>query len=227
MLQAAPFPPNETERLAALNRLNILDSEPDPDFDGIVSLGATLFDVPICLVSLVDADRQWFKARVGLDADATPRDIGFCAHTILGRDTLIVEDATLDERFAESPLVTGSPYVRFYAGAPLTLGGGINVGSLCIIDHHPRTLSDGDTHRLGVLARAVVAQMRLNQLEAAWPVIGARVALCAWCNNVRTEDADGVATWKPLHERVADIETVSHGICPSCADRVSDDNPTT
>ncbi len=220
MGQAAPFPPNETERLAVLNRLNILDSEPDSVFDDIVSLTAELFDVPICLVSLVDTDRQWFKARIGLDAQTTPRDVGFCAYAILHNDVFVVEDATLDRRFADSPLVTGYPHVRFYAGAPLTIEAGINVGSLCIIDREPRRVRDGELDKLRVLARAVAAHMRLNRLEQEWPGIGTRVALCAWCRNVRTE-TDGVASWKPLHEYVAAIETVSHGICPSCASEMS------
>ena len=225
MSQAAPFPPNETERLAVLNRLNILDTEPDPVFDGIVMLAANLFDVPVSLVSLVDTDRQWFKARIGLDDQTTPRDIGFCAHTILGKDVLVVEDATRDTRFGDSPLVTGYPYVRFYAGAPLTIENGVNVGSLCIIDHEPRKIGDTEIECLRVLARSVVAQLRLNRLEQEWQGMGTRIALCAWCHGVKT-DADGVETWKPLHEYVAAIEPVSHGICPQCANRVSGGNVT-
>lgn len=225
MSQAAPLPPNETERLAVLNRLNILDTEPDPVFDGIVMLAATLFDVPISLVSLVDTDRQWFKARIGLDDRTTPRDIGFCSHTILGEDVLVVEDASRDTRFASSPLVTGYPDVRFYAGTPLAIENGINVGSLCIIDHEPRKVSDAELECLRVLARSVVAHMRLNRLEQEWPGMGARIALCAWCHNVKVA-VDGVESWKPLHEHVAATETVSHGICPKCAARVSDGNVT-
>src|SRR3954451_20412036 len=115
----APLPDNEINRLAALYELDVLDSDAERDFDDIVGLAASVCGVPMSLVSLVDADRQWFKARVGTDLTETPRSLSFCAHAILGRDLLVVPDARQDARFADNPAVASEGGVRFYAGAPL------------------------------------------------------------------------------------------------------------
>ncbi len=142
-------PANEQQRLAALYELLLLDTPPEQRFDTIVEFAASEFDVPICLITLLDHDRQWFKARVGLDACSTARDISFCGHAILQTDTLVVSDATQDPRFFDNPLVTSDPNIRFYAGAPLILPSGMAVGTLCIIDTAPRTL---DAVELTILA---------------------------------------------------------------------------
>src|SRR4051794_21556888 len=113
----APLPDNETDRLAALYSLDILDSPAEQDFDDIVALASNVCDVPMALVTLVDADRQWFKARIGIELTETSRDLSFCAHAILGRDLLAVPDTALDARFADSPMVVGDGGIRFYAGA--------------------------------------------------------------------------------------------------------------
>lgn len=144
-----PRPPNESERLAALYELLLLDTPPEKRFDTIVEFAASEFEVPICLISLIDHDRQWFKSRFGLAACSTPRDISFCAHAILQPDIMVVPDALADERFFDNPLVTSEPHIRFYAGAPLTLPSGQAIGTLCIIDVKPRTL---DTIELQILA---------------------------------------------------------------------------
>ena len=132
---AKPPIPTEADRLRALAALALLDTTPEPEFERITAHAARIFHVPIALVSLVDADRQWFKSHHGTTLCETPRDQAFCAHTILENRPLIVPDATLDERFAANPLVTGEPFIRFYAGAPLTTREGANIGSLCLLDH--------------------------------------------------------------------------------------------
>ena len=159
----APLPSNEADRLAALRALAILDTPAEPTFDDLTRLAATLCGTPIGLVSLVDGERQWFKSRHGLDATETPRDVAFCTHAILGGDFFEIPDATADERFADNPLVLGPPDIRFYAGVPLNLPCGQNVGTLCVIDTTPRTLTDTQRDTLRVLARQVVAQLQLRQ----------------------------------------------------------------
>ncbi|MHC2106429.1 sensor domain-containing phosphodiesterase [Methylobacterium sp. CM6246] len=156
-------PANETERLAALRDLNILDTAPEPQFDAICRTAQVLFGTPIVLVSLLDEDRQWFKARCGLSHDATSRDVAFCNHTIQADEVLVVEDAQEDARFSSNPLVTGEPGIRFYAGAPLVLRSGIRVGSLCIIDTKPRRFSTEQALQLRDLAEVVTANLLVYQ----------------------------------------------------------------
>jgi GAF domain-containing protein len=148
-MQPPAIPANEHERLAALYELLLLDTPPEQRFDTIVEFAASEFDVPICLITLLDHDRQWFKARVGLDVCYTGRDISFCGHAILQHDVLVIDDAAADPRFADNPLVTSDPLIRFYAGAPLILPTGYAVGTLCIIDTRPRTL---DAIELSILS---------------------------------------------------------------------------
>jgi len=138
----AQLPEHEEARLAALDKLDILDREPEERFDRIARIASEAFDVPIALVSLVDRDRQWFKSCIGLNARETPRDMAFCAHAILEDKVLLIPDALLDSRFADNPLVTGEPRVRFYAGCPLKLPDGNVMGTLCLIDTRPRQLDD-------------------------------------------------------------------------------------
>lgn len=161
----APLPPNENERLAALRACGLLDTVPEPAYDDFVRLAALICRVPISAVSLIDADRQWFKASLGLSACQTGRDVAFCAHTILSPEKLlVVPDATLDPRFADNPLVTGEPHIRFYAGAPLVNREGFALGSLCVIDREPRTLNEGQLDALATLARHVIREIETRQL---------------------------------------------------------------
>ena len=161
----------EIERLKAIRDLKLLDTPAERDFDELVYLAAHICDVPISLMSIVDADRQWFKASVGLAVRETSRRVSFCAHAIQQRDLFIVEDATHDNRFAENPLVTGDPGIRFYAGMPLVLPDGNAIGTLCAIDIVPRTLTETQESALVVLGKQLVSRvtMRVQQrcLEAA------------------------------------------------------------
>ena len=159
----APLPDNETDRLAALYALDILDSAPEQDFDDIVGLASNVCGTPMSLVTLVDTDRQWFKARVGTDLTETSRDLSFCAHAILGRDLLVVPDATKDARFADNPSVDQEGGIRFYAGAPLVTTDGYALGTLCVIDNTPRSLDVEQLQALRALARQVTSQMELRR----------------------------------------------------------------
>jgi PAS domain S-box-containing protein len=161
-MPAAPFPPHEAERLAALNRYGILDTLDETEFDDFTRLASEICGTPIALISLVDAHRQWFKSKVGLDASETSREQSFCAHAILGMELLEVPNALEDKRFADNPLVLGAPDIRFYAGMPLTNSEGLNMGSLCVIDRVPRHLTDRQRELLAALGRQVMAQMELR-----------------------------------------------------------------
>ena len=142
------LPPNEEERLKVLHELGLLDTPPEDRFDRITALLRDLLMVDVALVSLVDADRQWFKSRQGLEAFQTSRDVSFCGHAILQDEIFHVPDAKLDERFADNPLVIGAPHVRMYAGVPLKTIDGLSVGTLCVLDPHPRQM---DSRQLRVL----------------------------------------------------------------------------
>ncbi len=158
-MQLPPIPHDESQRLRALHELNLLDSEAEERFDRLTRLARQTFGVPIALVSLVDEQRQWFKSRQGLDACETGRDVSFCAHAILGDDLFEVCDASQDPRFADNPLVTGGPQIRFYAGAPLITAEGHGIGTLCIIDTRPHQLSSDERRALRDLADLVMLEI--------------------------------------------------------------------
>jgi signal transduction histidine kinase len=153
---------DETDRLEALYQYNILDTAPEKEFDDLVNLASQICQTPISLVSLVEMDRQWFKAKVGLGADETSREVSFCAHAIHDDQMLVVRDAWEDERFADNPLVTGTPNIRFYAGMPLINPQGYRLGTLCVIDNKPRDLDDHQKFALETLSRQVTKQMELK-----------------------------------------------------------------
>ncbi len=162
--QTVPLPENEAERLKALADYDILDTLPEQAFDDLTALAAYICKTPIALISLVDADRQWFKSKVGLKASETPREWAFCAHTILQpEDILVVPNAIKDDRFTNNPLVKGNPKIRFYAGVPIVTPNGLPIGTLCVIDTIPRLLSYQQLDALRRLTRQVSAQIELIQ----------------------------------------------------------------
>lgn len=163
----ARLPENEKERLEQLHRYQVLDTPPEQVFDDLANLAAHICGTPIALVSLVDADRQWFKSRVGMSAIETSRDVSFCAHAILEPENLlVVPDATQDERFAANALVVEEPKIRFYAGAPLVTGNGLAVGTLCVLDRVARKLTEAQLDALKILRNQVQRELELR-LKAA------------------------------------------------------------
>ncbi|TKD51547.1 sensor domain-containing diguanylate cyclase [Sphingomonas baiyangensis] len=168
-----PLLSDEPARVAALERLGVLDTAVEQPFEKIVTLVRTVLAVPIATVTLVDRDRQWFKAKRGFDADQTPRSVSFCTHTIQQREPLIVEDADRDPRFARSPLVQGPPYVKSYAGIPLRTPEGYNVGSLCAMDTRPRRFSPADIAILSNFASIVCDELELRLVAQVDQLTGA------------------------------------------------------
>jgi PAS domain S-box-containing protein len=204
-MPAAELPDDEPARLAALHALGVLDSGPESEFDALVNVAALVCGVPISLLSLVDAERQWFKANHGLHGvTQTPRELAFCAHTVLGDALLEVPDATQDPRFADNPLVTGAPDIRFYAGAPLRLSDGSRVGTLCLVDHRPRRLSAEQVQVLEHLARVASralerrregAGLRQSALQLAASEARFRTLSEAAPLGVYATDAQGACTY--------------------------------
>lgn len=216
-----PVPENETKRLAALRRYRVLDTASEQIFDDFVELASYICETPIAIISLIDADRQWFKARIGLEGTETPREQAFCSYTILGDETMVVEDATADARFAQNPLVTSNPHIRFYAGAPLIDSEGNALGSLCVIDRKVRPLSTAQGKALATLGRQVIAQLESRRISAELAealtelkTLHGLLPICSHCKGIR----DDAGYWQSVeeyfhHHTDADL---SHGICPTC-----------
>ena len=155
-----PTHDSETRRIEALRQLMLLDTSEEKAYDDITRMAASVCGTPIALISLIDSDRQWFKSKVGLAVSQTPREHAFCAHAIQSPGSpMIVEDATQDARFSANPLVTGDPNIRFYAGAPLVTESGQAIGTLCVIDNHPRAIAPEALEQLKFMAGQVVKIM--------------------------------------------------------------------
>ncbi len=157
--RGAPMPANEVERLDALYQYKILDTQSEDNFDDLTKLASYICQTPIALISLVDAERQWFKSKIGLDISQTPRELAFCGYTILQNEVLHVEDTIADERFFDNPLVTTDPHIRFYAGAPLITTSGSAIGSICVLDSAPKKLNDEQLEMLKILSRMVMREL--------------------------------------------------------------------
>ncbi|MGL5490093.1 MAG: diguanylate cyclase domain-containing protein [Shewanella sp.] len=169
-MQLPPIPDNELQRLSTLKALNILDTDAEERFDRITRLTRRIFALPICVVTLVDASRQWFKSCQGLEVTETSRDISFCGHAINHDGIFIVNDAQMDPRFHDNPLVTQSPHIRFYAGYPLTIRGEYRVGTLCLIGNEPREFSADDIETLTDLGQMVEAELLAISLNTLDPL---------------------------------------------------------
>ena len=176
-MQKPQIPLNEPERLAALQRYDILDTLPEQEFDDLTYLAAAISGSLIALISLVDQDRQWFKSKFGIDATETPRDISFCGHVVMNEETLVVSDATQDDRFADNPLVTGEAGIRFYAGTPLVTSDNYVLGTLCVIDRYPRTLTPQQLCQLESLSRLVISQLELRLSDVKLTKINQQLAV--------------------------------------------------
>lgn len=188
---SAPKPVDEASRLEALRYYDILDSAPDAAFDDITRLAAYICDTPIALVSFVDEERQWFKARVGLDVLETDRCLSMCAWAILDEELFEVADTRLDDRFVDNGLVIGEPFIRFYAGVPLRSAEGMNLGTLCVIDRVPRNLSDSQRSALRALGNQVsrllegtVVRRLLAESLATFDVFDRSFPSCVMCGDV-------------------------------------------
>ncbi|MGC2182007.1 MAG: GAF domain-containing protein [Terriglobales bacterium] len=241
-----PKPVNEPQRLAALRGYEILDTEPEAAFDDLTFLASQICQTPIALITLVDADRQWFKSKVGLSLTETSRDIAFCASAILQSDVFIVPDASEDARFANNPLVVSEPRIRFYAGAAL-MSEDHALGTLCVIDRVPRTLSPEQLEGLRALSRQAQAQFQLRRnLKRLGESLAARdraeekkdrtlqelkaalanihtleglLPICLSCKKI--QDQRGI--WQPFeyYVRAHSEAKVTHKICPDCSKAIS------
>ncbi len=221
---AAAKPANEAARLAALRQYRLLDTPPEQIFDDTAALASAICRTPIAAMVLIDGERQWLKAKVGVAIDETPREHAFCAHTVLGDELLVVEDARADARFADNPYVTADPAVRFYAGAPLVNPGGFALGALCVVDTEPRRLDPDQRRALGTLARQVVGQMELRRVAAELAdalahvrTLGGLLPMCAWCKSVRND----AGYWGRVEEYIREQTgaKLTHGMCPDCETR--------
>ncbi len=159
----APVPKNEKKRLEVLWQYEVLDTVPEQIFDDLAYLAASICETPVALITLVDEKRQWFKSKVGVDVSETSRDISICSHAILQKNLFVVPDTTQDARFAQNPLVTAEPKIRFYAGAPLITPEGQSLGTLCVVDMVPRSLRPDQRRALQILSRHVMTQLELRR----------------------------------------------------------------
>jgi signal transduction histidine kinase len=207
-MKKAPIPKNEKKRLDALKRYKVLDTQPEETFDEITQLAATLTQSKISLVSLIDKDRQWSKSRFGVEATETPRDISFCGHAIMGTDVFEVADSTLNPDFLDNPAVVGEPHIRFYAGAPLVTPDGFKIGTLCVADAKPKSLSSAQKETLKILASHVVGlfESKLRnadhqKMNLLFEKVQALSHVGGWDFDFETQNL----TWTSEHYRISEI----------------------
>jgi PAS domain S-box-containing protein len=214
-MQKPEIPVNESDRLVALDRYQILDTLPEQEYDDLTQLAADICGTPIALISLVDRDRQWFKSRVGLEATETPRDISFCGHAVAANEILNIPDATQDPRFADNPLVVNDPNIRFYAGIPLKTPDNFTLGTLCVIDRQPRDLTALQIQQLEALSRLVISQLELRLSNQSLRLLASVVETSN--DAIITRNLNGIITsWNPAAERVfgySQAEIVGQSIC--------------
>lgn len=224
------YRPDEAARLEALARYSVLDTPREEDFDDFTRLAAHVFNAPIAVINLIDRDRQWFKSEIGLGVRETPLDSSICRHAILQNKLFVIPDTTADERFKNNPLVTGSPHLRFYAGALLQSSEGLPLGTLCVLDYRTRKITEEEGHVLQILARQVMNLLELRltarqlairnqELEAARLQIKSLegiLPVCAQCKKVRDENNQ----WDTFEGYLAKHTEVNftHGLCPTCVE---------
>jgi hypothetical protein len=208
----AALPKFEELRLADLHLYNILDTPAEKEFDELRELAAHICGCPVSMISIIDRDRQWYKSKQGFDVAETQRDVAFCAHTILEDHLLVVEDMTKDVRFSNHPFVTGEQHVRFYAGAPIISPTGQNLGTICVIDQQPRTLTDAQKRALEILSNQVT---KLLELRLKSQVIEERASKLvslkdqALQDYIAGHDQEQLLIAKELHENIAqDLATI-------------------
>ncbi len=201
----ASFKDDEVGRLAALERLDILDTDKEQAFETIVALAKQVFDVPICAISLIDQKRQWFKASQGLDVRETARDVSFCTHAIKASEPMIIDDALSDQRVCLSPLVLGPPHIRSYAGVPLTTPEGYNIGTICIIDTKARLFSDHQVSLMQNFASLVLAHIELRQTASLDGLTGV-LSRAAWTNRAVIEVSRAARHCRPLSLLALDMD---------------------
>jgi len=221
--------PADQRRIDALREYAILDTIPEEGFDDISRLTSFICGTPIATITLLDLDRQWFKARIGLDKNETPISESICATAIQQKELFLVHDTHEDARFADYACVTGAPHIRFYAGAPLITPEGVAVGTLCAIDRQPRNLTPEQKDALSALARQVMMMLELRRTvtaldtalaakraaEAEVESLRDLLPMCAWCRKIRDDEQ----LWLGLEEYFTRHSNTrfSHGICPECA----------
>ena len=212
-------PTSEFHRQSALEECGALDGDADPFFRELLALAAKTCDTPVAVVSLVELDRLRFYACHGIEAEGAPREGSLCASTLVAEAPLLIRDASEDPRFAEGPLVTGWPHIRFYAGIPIELDGSIRLGSFCVIDGRPRTLNAHQVETLQVLAKAAATQFELNRLRRSIAQSSEPLCVCAWCKNVAVQapNDEPEILWMPMEAFLEREKVLTHGICPSCA----------
>lgn len=214
-MQIPKKPKNEKERIESLHELEVLDTEAEKSLDDITKLAAEICNVPICLISLIDEDRQWFKSKQGLTASETPRDLAFCAHAILDDKIMEVENAKEDERFQDNPLVNDDPNVIFYAGAPLITPDKHALGTLCVIDNKPGKLNDFQKRSLEVLSKQVSNYLELrrniNRLAKAKVNEAALAVAATYAHEVNN----------PLHIAVGNLSIIKNEIEPDRYEKIS------
>lgn len=214
----ASLPTNEALRIADLEAIDLLDTPAEERFDRIVRLAERIFEVPIAYIALIDADRQWFKARCGLSVDQTGREVSFCSHTILQDEILVVPDAREDDRFHDNPLVVGDPFIRFYAGCPLAGPGGTNIGTLCLADTRPRQPTSAELELLGELAAVAQREIGLVDLvRSQQELLEAREALAVSQRRLARELADAASYLESVVPPPVDTPAVrsAHLLIPS------------
>jgi len=198
---------NEKARLQALRRYKILDTDPEKSFDDLTILASHICGTPVALISLIDADRQWFKSKVGVEVSETPREVSFCSTAIQQPDLFVVPDATKDPRFSSNPFVVSDPKIRFYAGAPFTSSDGHALGTLCVVDIVPRKLTSDQENALLALSRQVQAQFELRK-----NLMDLRVAL----DERDQAEAERDRTIVELRDALEHVQRLS-GLLPACS----------